>query len=74
MANASKKSMGVGGHGKGAGVGAMTDVPKDLVEENMVLSNRDKKSHGPERGLDGKGTQIEQLQDTATNREDDGKL
>jgi hypothetical protein len=41
MANASRKSMGAGGHGKGAGVGAMTDVPKDLVEENMVLSNRD---------------------------------
>jgi len=74
MANASRKSMGPGTQGKGAGTGAMTDVPRDLVAENMVLSNRDKKGHGPDRGLDGKGVQVEQLQDTATHREDDGKL
>jgi hypothetical protein len=54
--------------GKGAGVGGMTDIPKDKIGENRVLSNRDKKLHSADRGQDSKEIQNEQLQDTATNR------
>lgn len=68
MANASKKHMGPGAQGKGDGSGAMTDVPKDKIPENMVLSNHDKKLHSAERGLDSKAVQNEQLQDQAGNR------
>jgi hypothetical protein len=57
--------------GKGAGVGAMTDLQQDLVPENMVLSNRDKTQHSGERGQDSKWVQTEQLEDHAANREPD---
>jgi len=62
MAKADRKHHGAGVHGKGDGTGAMTDVPADLPE-NVVLSNRDKKQHSAERGLDGKAVQNEQRQD-----------
>jgi hypothetical protein len=68
MANASKKHFGAGAQGKSAGTGAMTDLPENLVEENMVLSNRDKANHPLERGLDSKQIQTEQFQDHAENR------
>ncbi|WAJ29084.1 hypothetical protein [Antarcticirhabdus aurantiaca] len=68
MANASRNHIGAGAQGKRAGTGAMTDVPADLLEENMVLSNRDKAQHTGARGLDGKATQVEQFQDTVMNR------
>lgn len=68
MAHASKKHLGPGTHGKGAGVGGMTDIPKDKIGENDILSNRDKKLHSQDRGQDSKEIQNEQLQDTATNR------
>src|SRR3954468_7900570 len=42
MANASKKHMGSGMQGKGDGTGALTELPEGILEENMVLSNRDK--------------------------------
>jgi hypothetical protein len=71
MANASKKHFGAGNLGKGDGSGAMTDLPKDKIEENMVLSNRDKKLHSDARGQDSKGLQSEQLQDHAANRRPD---
>ncbi|MEW6257859.1 MAG: hypothetical protein AB1592_18050 [Pseudomonadota bacterium] len=70
MANASKKHMGPGTRGKGAGAGGQTDLPKDKIEENMVLSNRDKARHADARGLDGKGVQSEQFQDHSANRLD----
>jgi hypothetical protein len=54
MANASKKHFGPGSQGKGAGVGGLTDVPKQKIGENMVLSNRDKKLHSADRGQDSK--------------------
>jgi hypothetical protein len=63
MANGGKKHMGKGGHGKGAGVGAMTDIPKDMLGENDVLSNRDKSQHSRERGQDGKAIKSDQYQD-----------
>ncbi|MEZ2409066.1 hypothetical protein AB6806_19865 [Bosea sp. RCC_152_1] len=69
MAKASKKHIGAGASGKGAGVGARTDVPTEELEEHMVLSNRDKAQHSSERGLDSKGVQSEQLQDHADNRQ-----
>jgi len=68
MANASKKHMGPGAQGKGDGTGANTDIPKDMIEENMILSNRDKSRHSDERGLDSKQVQTEQFQDHAGNR------
>lgn len=52
MAKASRKRMGVGAQGKGDGSGANTEISKDQVEENAVLSNRDKAQHSQERGLD----------------------
>ena len=68
MANASKTHMGPGTQGKGSGAGAMTDLPDGVLEENMVLSNRDKKLHSDERGFDGKAVQTEQYHDHAGNR------
>ncbi len=68
MANASKNHMGPGNHGKGSGTGAMTELPEGILEENMVLSNRDKSRHSGERGLDSKTVQTEQYHDHAGNR------
>lgn len=69
MARADKKHMGAGASGKGTGVGARTDLPPGTLEENMVLSNRDKAQHSRSRGLDSKAMQDEQRQDQAENRE-----
>jgi hypothetical protein len=63
MANADKKHVGPGEKGKGAGVGAMTDLDPDKIEENAILSNHDKKRHSQERGLDSKRIQSEQHND-----------
>jgi len=73
MANASKTHFGAGSQGKGTGTGAMTDdaIVDGRLEENMVLSNRDKAQHGNGRGLDGKGVQTEQMQDHSMNRVED---
>jgi hypothetical protein len=71
MSSGGKKHFGPGSRGKGSGTGALTDVPKDMIGENMVLSNRDKAQHTEERGMDSKYVQSEQLQDHAANRLDD---
>lgn len=55
-------------HGKGDGTGAMAEIPKDKIGDNMVLSNRDKKQHSDIRGMDGKSIQTDQYQDHAANR------
>ena len=68
MANASKKHMGSGTQGKGDGTGALTELPEGVLEENMVLSNRDKSQHSDERGLDSRAVQTEQFHDHAANR------
>ena len=68
MANASKKHMGAGSQGKGDGTGANTEISKDQIPENAVLSNRDKALHSRERGLDSKQIQNEQFQDQPANR------
>jgi len=60
--------MGVGARGKGSGSGATTMIQKDMIEENMVLSNRDKKQYPEERGYDSKEVQTEQYQDHPANR------
>jgi hypothetical protein len=60
--------MGPGAQGKGDGSGAMTEVAKEDLPENAVLSNRDKKLHSTERGLDSKQVQNEQFQDQPANR------
>lgn len=67
MANAGKHGMHPGTQGKGSGAGAMTDLADGVLEENAVLSNRDKAQHGDERGLDGKAVQTEQYQDHSAN-------
>jgi hypothetical protein len=71
MAKASKKHIGVGSQGKRDGSGAMVEIEKDKLEDNMVLSNRDKAQHARERGLDGKEIQSEQYQDHSSNRLED---
>jgi hypothetical protein len=68
MAHASRKKIGPGAHGKGAGAGALTDIPKKKVGENQVLSNRDKKQHSEDRGQDSRDIQNEQFQDNPANR------
>lgn len=68
MASGSKKQIGSGSQGKGSGTGAMTDLTKDKIEENAVLSNRDKKQHSEERGLDGNRIRSDQYQDHTANR------
>ena len=68
MAKADRHNMGPGAQGKGSGTGAMTELPEGILEENMVLSNRDKAQHGAERGLDSKFVQTEQYHDHAANR------
>ncbi len=68
MAKADRHNMGPGAQGKGSGTGAMTELPEGILEENMVLSNRDKAQHGSARGLDGKFVQTEQYHDHAANR------
>jgi hypothetical protein len=44
--------MGPGAQGKRSGTGALTELPEGMLEENMVLSNRDKSRHTDQRGLD----------------------
>ncbi|MEA2833917.1 MAG: hypothetical protein QOG66_2119 [Methylobacteriaceae bacterium] len=66
MANASKR-MGPGAQGKRSGTGAFTELPEGVLEENMVLSNRDKARHSDERGLDSAMVQTEQYHDHARN-------
>ncbi|RCS25100.1 hypothetical protein DUT91_06650 [Phyllobacterium salinisoli] len=68
MAKADKKHIGSGAQGKGSGEGAMTDIDKDKIEENAVLSNRDKAQHTRERGLDSKEIETEQFHDHPGNR------
>jgi hypothetical protein len=46
----------------------MTELPEGVLEENMVLSNRDKSRHSDERGLDSKTVQTEQFHDHIGNR------
>ena len=69
MAQASKKHFGPGAQGKGTGVGSMTDNKAGTVEDNMVLSNRDKSRHSDERGQDSKWIETRQQRDHAANRQ-----
>lgn len=50
MASGSKKHFGQGSQGKGAGAGAMTTLDKDKIEENAVLSNRDRSNMAESAG------------------------
>lgn len=63
MANAGKKNMGSGAQGKGDGTGSMTELPEGVLQDNMVLSNRDKSLHSDQRGLDSRQVQTEQYRD-----------
>jgi hypothetical protein len=68
MAQGDKKHFGIGTQGKGSGAGAMTELDKDAVGENQILSDRDKKQHSKERGQDGNTIKTEQRRDHSTNR------
>ncbi|TIQ36154.1 MAG: hypothetical protein E5X48_10130 [Mesorhizobium sp.] len=68
MATGGKKHMGRGSQGKGSGTGAKTRISKDKLGENDVLSNRDKKQHTKQRGLDSNRIKSDQYQDHAANR------
>ena len=68
MANATKRHFGPAARGKKSGSGARTVAPKEMLEENVVLSNRDKSRHSGERGLDSKSIQTDQYQDHSGNR------
>jgi hypothetical protein len=68
MPSGGKTHIGSGTHGKGGGNGALTDIPKDKIGDNMILSNRDKAQHSDIRGMDGKFIQTEQYQDHSANR------
>lgn len=68
MAHASKTHIGEGSQGKKDGSGAMTHMDLSKIGENDVLSNRDKKVHSKERGLDGNAIKSDQYQDHSANR------
>ncbi len=68
MTRASKKHIGQGAQGKGDPSGARSMLDDDRLEENAVLSNRDKAQHSKQRGLDSKNVQTEQYHDHAANR------
>ena len=70
MANAGKKNMGTGAQGKSDGSGSMTELPEGVLEDNMVLSNRDKSRHTGERGLDSRQVQTDQYHDHVGARRD----
>jgi hypothetical protein len=67
MAHASKKHVGVATGGKRDGTGALGESPLHPYD-NQVLSNRDKKRHSEQRGLDSKTVQTEQRQDHTAHR------
>lgn len=68
MASGGKKHMGRGSQGKGSGTGAKTQLPKDMLGDNDILSNRDKKQHTKQRGQDGNRIKTDQYQDHTANR------
>jgi hypothetical protein len=67
MANAGKH-MGPGAQGKRSGTGALTELPDGVLEENMVLSNRNKSRHTDQCGRDGAPVQTEQYHDHVGNQ------
>lgn len=68
MAHASKTHFGGGSQGKKDGSGAMTHMDLSKIGANDVLSNRDKKARGNDRGLDGNAVKSDQYQDHSANR------
>ena len=68
MAHGDKKHFGKASQGKGSGSGAMSELNKNGVGDNEILSNRDKQQHSKERGQDGNAIKTEQGQDHSANR------
>jgi hypothetical protein len=66
-----KKGVGPTARNKGAGTGAMTDLPDGKLGENDVLSNRDKASRSDARGQDGRRIQSDQYQSTMHEKQID---
>lgn len=54
--------------GQASGTGALTELQDEDVRKNDILSNRDKAQRSPDRGLDGKGVQVDEYKDTPANR------
>ena len=71
MTKEGKKGVGPTARSKGAGTGAMTDLPDGVLGENEVLTNRDKVSRPEARGQDGKRIQSDQYQSHAHEKQQD---
>lgn len=54
--------------GQSSGTGAMTELQDEDVRKDDILSNRDKAQRPPDRGLDGRGVQVDEYKDTPTNQ------
>lgn len=54
--------------GQRSGTGAMSELEDEKVRKNDILSNRDKAQRPPGRGLDGKGTEIDEYKDIPSNQ------
>ncbi len=54
--------------GQSSGTGAMTEIEDAKVRKDDILSNRDKSQRDPERGLDGRGVQVDEEKDTVANK------
>lgn len=54
--------------GQASGTGALTELQDEKVRKNDILSNRDKAQRPADRGLDGRGVQVDEYKDTPTNR------
>jgi hypothetical protein len=54
--------------GQRSGTGAMTELEDEKVRKNDILSNRDKAQRPPGRGLDGKGTEVDEYKDMPSNQ------
>jgi hypothetical protein len=62
MPKEGNKGVGSSVRTKGSGSGGNTNLQRDLVGDNEVLSNRDKSSKSGARGQDGKRVQSDQYQ------------
>ncbi|ABD08385.1 conserved hypothetical protein [Rhodopseudomonas palustris HaA2] len=54
--------------GQRSGTGAMSELEDEKVRKDDILSNRDKAQRPPGRGLDGKGTEIDEYKDIPSNQ------
>ena len=71
MTKEGPKGVGPTTRSKGAGTGAMTDIPDGKLGENDVLSNRDKVSRSKARGQDSQRIQSDQYKSNVHEKQID---